>query len=305
MPLERSYFNVRQKKWYLTAEDAAKRKPGPCVAWEVGYCPKGDKCTCAHLSRAALNDKNQRNRIGNYIECTLSARCKYVLKQIKGGQWAHMKGLVMADAPCLVELLEWLPTQPGGEIDVDVVQSFIAANKAVNVLLPGGQRGYTLALEAAEKATEIPPMSEKEELEAQDFLDEMLVECEEVEAAAFARTPAWAPNGVPTENAVVEWEFENFQQEEDMYTREFLNVCAFLADYELYALGRMAEEAAAAQAKARQESADRWACFKPAKVATIVAPPVAPAVKGVVVLDDDLDDYEWKGMSEERTFGLV
>ena len=280
MPLTEPYFNKKQGKWILPAEHAAKWKPGPCVVWEMtGQCPNGAKCTCAHLDRAALNKKNQRNRIGNYVECTLSARCKYVLKQIKGGQLAHMKGLVMADAPCLVELLEWLPAQPGGEIDVDVVQSFIAANKVAV---------------AAE-------LSEEEELEAQDFLDKMLVECEEVEAEAFARTPAWAPNGVPTEENVVEWEFDNFQQEEEESQRAILEICEFLADYELYALGRMAEEAAAAQAAVKAASAERWACFKPAKVATRVAPTVAPAVKGVPQLGsvEDLEAYYNLGMNQK------
>jgi hypothetical protein len=147
------------------------------------------------------------------------------------------------------------------------------------------------------------PLSEKEELEAQVFLDEMLVECEKVEAEAFARTPAWAPNGVPTEEIVVEWEFYNFQQEEEKYIQEFLSVCKFFADYELYALDRMAEEAAqaeAAQQAAKQASADRWACFKP-QVA--VKAPVAPAVKGEVAVVDD--DYAWNGMAEEEKFGLM
>lgn len=300
-----SYFNKKRNKWIVPAVDAAKWKPGPCAAWEVGYCPNSDdKCTCAHLTRSVLNEKNQRNGIGNYVECTLPERCKHVLKMIKRGAWSYMKDLVMADAPCLVELLEWLPTQPGGEIDVDVVQSFISANRTANVLVPGGQRRYGLAIKAADKAIEKAveiPLSEEQELEAQDFLDKMLVECEEVEAEAFARTPAWAPNGdAPTEENVVEWEFDNFQREEEESQRAILEICEFLADYELYALGRMAEEAAAAQVAAKAKSAERWACFKPATVATKVAPTVAPAVKGVVVLDDDLDDYEWKGMDEEK-----
>lgn len=234
MPGMRSYFDKKQGKWYLTAEDAAKWKPGPCVVWEItGQCPLGAKCTCAHLDRAALNDKNQRNRIGNYVECTMPARCKYVLKQIKGGQWAHMKGLVRADVPCLVELLEWLPAQPGGEIDVDVVQSFISANKPV---------------------IEIAELSNEEELEAQNLLDDMLILREEEEAKIFSRTPALGPSGdVPTDPNVVAWEFENFQQEEESQ-QAFLYACQFFADLNdwvyLQEEKRKAEEAAQVAVKA-------------------------------------------------------
>jgi len=149
-------------------------------------------------------------------------------------------------------------------------------------------------LATANKTGEIPPLSEEEELEAQDFLDDMLIECEETEAAAFARTSAWAPNGdAPTEKAVVDWEFDNFQDEEERQ-QAFLWACQFLADYELYALDHMAEEKAAAQ---KAESAQRWACFKP-QVA--VKAPVAPAVKGVPQVGSlkDLEDYYQLGMNQ-------
>lgn len=127
-PLAKPYFNKKLKKWIVPKGHAAIWKPGPCAAWEVGFCPiSDDKCTCAHLTRHVLNEKNQCNGIGNYVECTLPARCKYVLQMIKSGAWSYMKGLVMPDAPCLVELLEWLREQS----DVDLVHSFIAENKIV------------------------------------------------------------------------------------------------------------------------------------------------------------------------------
>jgi len=294
-----SYFNKKKGpkgQWFLTADDAARWKPGPCVVWEItgGRCPMGAECTCAHLDREALNAKNQRNKLGNYVEATLPARCKYVMKQIKGGQWAHMEGLVKAEAPCLVELLQWLPAQQGGEIDVDVVQSFIAAKKT----------------------GEIPPLSEEEELKAQDFLDEMLDECEEEEEKAFARTPAWAPNGdVPTEGDVVAWEFENFQAEKERQ-EAFLGACEILAGMNQRVYLQQvnaqlewlrAEEQRLKEVCAQQEAAKtvakpvarNWAVL--AGAGAVKAPTVVPAVKGeVAVIDSDLDDYEWKGMGEEN-----
>ena len=281
MPLAKSYFNVRQNKWYLTAEDAAKWTPGPCVVWEMtGQCPMGDKCTCAHLDRDVLNAKNQRNRIGNYVECTVSARCKYVLKQIKDGAWSFMQGLVRAEAPCLVELLQWLPAQQGGKIDVDMVQSFIVANKPV---------------------IEIAALSEEEELEAQDLLDNMLIECEEVEAEAFARTPAWAPNGdVPTENAVVEWEFDNFQQEEQSQ-QAFLIACQIFADWNdwvrLQQVNAQLEWMRAEERK--MKSAMNYAAATRRNM-VVVSSPLAR-----VVPHDDCADYKWEGMDEEKKFGLM
>lgn len=307
MPLGQSYFNKKKGQWFLTAEDAAEWKPGPCVVWEItGQCPNGAKCTCAHLDREALNTKNQRNRIGNYVEATMPARCKYVLKEIKGGQWAHMKGLIRAEAPCLVELLEWLPAQPGGEIDVDVVQSFITANKTVALAAAGG---------GAEP--QISEMTEKEEFEAQGFLDEMLIKCEEMEAEAFARTPAWAPNGdVPTEGDVVAWEFDNFQQEEDeakMREQAFLMACEILAGMNQWVYlqmvnaqlewlraeeQRLKEVCAQEAAKKVAKPARNWAALVGG--GAVKAPTVAPAVKGeVVVLDKDLDNYTWEGMETE------
>jgi hypothetical protein len=293
MTLTKSYYNVRQKKWYLTAEDAAEWTPGPCVVWEItGHCPMGAKCTCAHLDREALNAKNQRNCIGNYVEATTSARCKYVLKQIRDGAWSSMKGLVRAEAPCLVELLRWLPAQQSGKIDVDVVQSFIAANKPV---------------------IEIAELSNEEELEAQNLLDEMLIECEEVEAEIFARTPAWAPNGdVPTEKAVVDWEFDNFQQEEESQWA-FLTACQMLADLNDWI--RLQEVNAQLELLRAEEQRQKEAAKKVAKPArnwavlvgagAVKAPTVAPAVRGEVVVHDDCADYKWVGMDEEKKFGLM
>lgn len=293
MPLAKSYYNVRQKKWYLTAEDAAEWTPGPCVVWEItGQCPMGAKCTCAHLDRETLNIKNQRNRIGNYVECTEPARCKYVLKQIKCGQWAHMKGLVKAEAPCLVELLQWLPAQQSGKSDVDVVQSFIDANKPV---------------------IEIAELSEEEELEAQCLLDNMLIECEEVEAEVFARTPAWAPNGdVPTEENVVDWEFDNFQQEEERQ-KAFLLACQIFANWNdevrLQEINaqlewlRAEEQRQKEAAKKVAKPARNWAVLVGA--GAVKAPTVAPAVRGEVVVHDDCADYKWDGMDEEKVYGLM
>jgi hypothetical protein len=147
MSLTKSYFNVRQNKWYLTAQDAAEWMPGPCVVWEItGQCPNGAECTCAHLNRDELDVKNWHNGLGNYVEATLGARCKYVLKMIKSGAWSFMKGQINPNAPCLMELLQWLPKQKGGEIDVDVVQSFIAANKIVANVAAEEQRQEALAV---------------------------------------------------------------------------------------------------------------------------------------------------------------
>jgi len=138
MPVSKSYFDVKKGKWFVTAQDAAKWKPGPCVVWEITSdsiqvrCPLDNKCPCAHLSREELDKKNRRNGLGDYVDCTLTARCKHVLNQIKSGAWNFMKDRVNPEAPCLVELLQWLSGQPGSEIDVDLVQSFISANKTVN-----------------------------------------------------------------------------------------------------------------------------------------------------------------------------
>jgi hypothetical protein len=230
----------------------------------------------------------------------MPARCKYVLKQIKGGQWAHMEGLIKAEAPCLVELLEWLPAQKGGMSDVDVVQSFIATNKT----------------------GEIPPLSEEEELDAQRQLDDQLIECEEVEAEAFARTPAWAPNGdVPTEGDVLAWEFDNFQAEEVAKEKAFLWACEILAGmnqwvYLQQVIAQLewlrAEEQRLKEVCAQQEAAKQvakpvarnWAVL--AGAGAVKAPTVAPAVKGeVVVPDSDLDDYKWNGMGEEEKLGFM
>jgi hypothetical protein len=65
---------------------------------------------------------------------------------IKSGAWSFMKGQINPNAPCLMELLQWLPKQKGGEIDVDVVQSFIAANKIVANVAAEEQRQEALAV---------------------------------------------------------------------------------------------------------------------------------------------------------------
>jgi hypothetical protein len=175
-------------------------------------------------------------------------------------------------------------------------------------------------LATANKTGEIPPLSEEEELDAQRQLDDQLIECEEVEAEAFARTPAWAPNGdVPTENAVVAWEFENFQQEEERQ-EAFLGACEILAGMNQWVYMQQvnaqmewlrAEEQRLKEVCAQQEAAKKvakpernWAVLVGA--GAVKAPTVAPTVKGeVVVSDSDLNDYEWKGMGEEEKLGLM
>jgi hypothetical protein len=270
MSLKKSYFNGTQ--WILTAEDAAKWKPGPCVVWEItGQCPKGAKCTCAHLDRGALNDKNQRNKLGNYVEATLPARCKYVLKQIKGGQWAHMKGLVRADVPCLVELLEWLPAQPGGEIDVDVVQSFISANKVATATSAGA------------------------EPDENQFSADLKEEQDHLKAWAYKNACAMMINWIKQS----QMELVAAPEEEDFRKEERLLEQFWAAEEQRYA-----EEKAEAQAANVAKPVRNWAVL--AGAGAVKAPTVAPTVKGeVVVPDSDLDDYEWKGMGEEKKLGLM
>jgi hypothetical protein len=169
-------------------------------------------------------------------------------------------------------------------------------------------------LATANKTGEIPPLSEEEELDAQRQLDDQLIECEEVEAEAFARTPAWAPNGdVPTERDVLEWEFDNFQAEEVAKEKAFLLACEILARWNeqvhLQMVNAQLEELRAEEQRLKEVCAQQEAAKKVAKPArnwavlagagAVKAPTVVPAVKGeVAVLDED--DYEWKGMREEK-----
>jgi len=144
----------------------------------------------------------------------------------------------------------------------------------------------------------------------------MEVECEEEEEKAFARTPAWAPNGdVPTEGDVVAWEFENFQAEKERQ-EAFLGACEILAGMNQRVYLQQvnaqlewlrAEEQRLKEVCAQQEAAKtvakpvarNWAVL--AGAGAVKAPTVVPAVKGeVAVIDSDLDDYEWKGMGEEN-----
>ena len=190
MLLTEPFFNGR--KWYVPAPYAAEWKPGPCVVWEItGECRNGDECICAHLDREALNKKNHANELGNYVKRTLKARCRYVLNQIKSGAWSSMKGQVREEAQCLVELLEWLPKQEGGEIDVDVVQSFIAANKIVANVAAEEQRLEALAVWEKFLADCISLQTENAKLEQQlcyeeQRLTEVLAQIKAAEEAAEA-----------------------------------------------------------------------------------------------------------------------
>lgn len=267
MPLSQSYFNVRQNKWYLTAEDAAEWTPGPCVVWEMaGQCPMGDKCTCAHLSREALDKKNKLNRLGNYVECTLPARCKYVLKQIKSGAWSNMKD-IKPNAPCLVELLQWLPAQKGGEIDVDVVQSFISANKSAS---------------AEDELTE----------EEVAFIEECYQEVLDGETASI--------DDVEVDEEELAEEFENFQKQEE----KDIDWClwAFQTIAEMNDREIMQQNKAQLEVLRAEEQRLKLAQVTFAAVCRKV--PAARAVKRALV--DDMGDYEWEGMVEEaRTSPLM
>lgn len=261
---------VPEKREYIVNwKEAQKWKCGKCIKHRLGFCPMGDKCTLSHETDEELQARNERNKLGGYLEGTKKDGYEWLAKEVKKGKMTFPAGTFNADAPELKEALDYF-SKAGKWDDVEKIQSFITANKTG----------------AKPDADEIP-LSEEEELEAQDFLDDMLIECEETEAAAFARTSAWAPNGdAPTEKAVVDWEFDNFQDEEERQDA-FLWACQFLADYELYALDHMAKEA----------SAQRWACFKP-QVA--VKAPVAPAVRGVPQVGSlkDLEDYYKLGMNQ-------
>lgn len=262
MPGMRSFFDKKKGKWFLTAEDAAKWKPGPCVVWEMtGQCPLGDKCTCAHLSRGALNTKNQRNLLGDYVEQTMPARCKYVLKQIKSGAWSNMEGLD-AHAPCLMELLQWLPAQNGGEIDVDVVQSFISANKtAPEEELTDDEVAFIEECyqEVLDGETNLPGMN--------DGPDEVVVDWDEVDAE-FA-------------------EFQNQEEEDTEWCLWAFQIIAVMNDREI-----MQQNEAQLQMLRAQEQRLKLA---QKSYATVCRAPVARAVKRALVEDD----YEWKGVAEE------
>jgi len=273
MPLERSFFDTKKGKWILTAEDAAKWKPGPCVVWEMtGQCPLGDKCTCAHLSRGMLNTKNQRNLLGDYVEQTLPARCKYVLKQIKSGAWSNMKD-INAYAPCLVELLQWLPVQKGGEIDVDVVQSFISANKSAS---------------AEDELTE----------EEVAFIEECYQEVLDGETASI--------HDVEVDEEELAEEFENFQKQEE----KDIDWClwAFQTIAEMNDREIMQQNEAQLEVLRAEEQRLKLAQVAKAPLVTFAAVcrkvPAARAVKRALV--DDMEDYEWDGMVEEaRTSPLM
>jgi len=261
-PGKRSYFNGT--KWYLTAEHAAKWKPGPCVVWEItGQCPLGDKCTCAHLDRDALNAKNQRNKLGNYVEATMPARCKYVLKQIKSGAWSNMKG-AKADAPCLVELLAWLPAQNGGEIDVDIVQSFISANKTA----------------PEEELTE----------EEVAFIEECYQEVLDGEV-----------NLPGTDEDDVDAEFAKFQEEEEIdavWCLWAFEVIAWMNDRDIMQQNEAQLQMLRAEEQRLMEVCAQEVAAKAARsFAAVCRTPVARAVKRAS--DDDMDDYQWEGMVEE------
>lgn len=272
--MTKSFFDKKKGKWILTAQDAADWTPGPCVVWEItGQCPLGDKCTCAHLDRDALNAKNQRNKLGNYVEATMPARCKYVLKQIKSGAWSNMKG-AKADAPCLVELLAWLPAQNGGEIDVDIVQSFISANKTA----------------PEEELTE----------EEVAFIEECYQEVLDGET-----------NLPGTDEDDVDAEFAEFQAEEqvqndmiDAFHWAFLTI-AWMNDRDIMQQNEAQLQMLRAEEQRLMEVCAQEVAAKAARsFAAVCRTPVARAVKRVLV--DDMDDYEWEGMVEEaRTSSLM
>jgi hypothetical protein len=312
-----SYFNKKKGQWFLTAEDAAKWKPGPCVVWEItGQCPEGDKCTCAHLDREALNKKNKRNKLGNYVEATLPARCNYVLKKIKKrGAWSFMKGLVRADAPCLVELLKVLPEQPGGEIDVDTVQSFIAANKV-------GAKPQVSKTELAAITIQKWWRQQNELNQLTPDEENFMQECSD-EQQEFENFMEECENEAEAEKA----EAYRLMEDEEERQQAFLWACEVLADWneklqlqnvnaELERL--RAEEQNLKEVCAQEEAAKRAAMNYVAAtkrnavvVSSPLAPrdigallgtkpaPVAPAVRGVPQIGSlkDLEDYYKLGMN--------
>ena len=315
MPLKKSYFNGIQ--WILTAEDAARWKPGPCVVWEItGHCPLGDKCTCAHLDREALNKKNKRNKLGNYVEATLPARCNYVLKKIKRGAWSFMKGLVRADAPCLVELLKVLPDQPDGEIDVDTVQSFIAANKV-------GAKPQVSKTELAAITIQKWWRQQNELNQLTPDEENFMQECSD-EQQEFENFMEECENEAEAEKA----EAYGLMEDEEERQQAFLWACEVLADWneklqlqnvnaELERL--RAEEQHLKEVCAQEEAAKRaamnYAAATKRNVVVVSSPlaprnfgallgtkpaPVAPAVRGVPQVGSlkDLEDYYKLGMNQ-------
>jgi hypothetical protein len=203
----------------------------------------------------------------------MPARCKYVLKQIKSGAWSNMKG-AKADAPCLVELLAWLPAQNGGEIDVDIVQSFISANKTA----------------PEEELTE----------EEVAFIEECYQEVLDGET-----------NLPGTDEDDVDAEFAEFQAEEqvqndmiDAFHWAFLTI-AWMNDRDIMQQNEAQLQMLRAEEQRLMEVCAQEVAAKAARsFAAVCRTPVARAVKRVLV--DDMDDYEWEGMVEEaRTSSLM
>jgi hypothetical protein len=151
------------------------------------------------------------------------------------------------------------------------------------------------------------PLSEEEELEAQDLLDDMLGG----ETDSVVSDDDGGPDEVIVDWDDVDAEFAKFQAEKevqndmiDAFHWAFLTI-AGMNDRDIMQQNEAQLQMLRAEEQRLMEVCAQEVAAKAARsFAAVCRTPVARAVKRALV--DDMDDYEWKGMAEEaRTSSLM
>jgi len=120
---------IPQKGEYIVnCHEARRWKCGKCWKHRLGFCPKGAKCTLSHETDEALQERNERNKLGGYLEGTKVDGYVWFAKEVKKGSMTFPTGTFNADAPELQEALDYFSKKEEWD-DVERIQSFISANK--------------------------------------------------------------------------------------------------------------------------------------------------------------------------------
>jgi hypothetical protein len=120
---------IPQKGEYIVnCHEARRWKCGKCWKHRLGFCPMGAKCTLSHETDEALQERNERNKLGGYLEGTKVDGYVWFAKEVKKGSMTFPAGTFNADAPELQEALDYFSKREEWD-DVERIQSFISANK--------------------------------------------------------------------------------------------------------------------------------------------------------------------------------
>ena len=201
-----------EEQYKVNCVEARRWKCGKCWKHRLGFCPMGAKCTLSHETDEALQARNERNKLGGYLEGTKKDGYEWFAREVKKGSMTFPAGTFNADAPELAEALDYF-SKIGKQEDVERIRSFIAANK-VATAASGGAEPQEIQDFSADLMEEL---EEQDHLEAWAYRNACAIMINWIKQSQMALAPAPEEEDFQKEEKLLEqfWAAEEQREAEE------------------------------------------------------------------------------------------